>query len=300
MGVDGWHADPSGRHEERLFSRGEPTALVRDGGVGSYDETGPTPGTPTPSPATASPLAPSPRTPAPLVRLDPVPKRIAPPRHDIKARVPRNRRLLLVLAVAACVAGTAALASAVALGGSKSPGSTPSTPTRTLTTSVTTPSSAPGSVPQASTTLPVTIPPASSSPTTTPSAASAIGQSFATVFDFANGVVTDKLDAIADGSTLQQAMTEAVTSSFASSALGARIDTYTMLDGPGCTKVSLAAPCAQVTYDILGTGGSAILSGSLGYAVSVNGRWLVAKGTVCTLFGLLYEASGKTGTPPGC
>ncbi len=37
MDVDGWHPDPYGIHEERLFAHGEPTPLVRDGGIGSFD-----------------------------------------------------------------------------------------------------------------------------------------------------------------------------------------------------------------------------------------------------------------------
>lgn len=38
MDVDGWHPDPHGIHEERLFAHGEPTPLVRDGGIGSFDD----------------------------------------------------------------------------------------------------------------------------------------------------------------------------------------------------------------------------------------------------------------------
>jgi putative flippase GtrA len=34
----GWQRDPYGIHEDRYFTRGEPTRLVRDGGVESYDE----------------------------------------------------------------------------------------------------------------------------------------------------------------------------------------------------------------------------------------------------------------------
>jgi putative flippase GtrA len=34
----GWQADPYGIHESRYFTRGEPTRLVRDRGVESYDE----------------------------------------------------------------------------------------------------------------------------------------------------------------------------------------------------------------------------------------------------------------------
>ena len=37
MDVDGWHPDPYGIHEERLFAHGEPTPLVRDDGIGSFD-----------------------------------------------------------------------------------------------------------------------------------------------------------------------------------------------------------------------------------------------------------------------
>jgi hypothetical protein len=44
----GWHPDPFGRHEQRYFSRGDPTYLVRDGGVESQDE-------PTGASAAASP-----------------------------------------------------------------------------------------------------------------------------------------------------------------------------------------------------------------------------------------------------
>lgn len=37
MDPDGWRPDPYGIHEERLFAQGEPTPLVRDDGVGSFD-----------------------------------------------------------------------------------------------------------------------------------------------------------------------------------------------------------------------------------------------------------------------
>lgn len=50
-GVDGWQPDPFGTHEERFFKHGEPTQLVRDGGVGSYDDAPPpAPSTPPSSP----------------------------------------------------------------------------------------------------------------------------------------------------------------------------------------------------------------------------------------------------------
>jgi hypothetical protein len=132
------------------------------------------------------------------------------------------------------------------------------------------------------------------------SAGVAIGQSFNTLFDFADGSVTDKLAAVQDGTVLRQAMTEAVSTPFASSAYGARVDAFTVLDASDCARVPVLAPCARITYDVVGANGSVILPQSEGYAVSVDGQWLVAKSTVCGLFELFYQASGKTGTPPGC
>src|SRR5579863_4258236 len=38
MRVQGWHPDPYGRHDDRWFSDGKPTRLVRDQGRESYDE----------------------------------------------------------------------------------------------------------------------------------------------------------------------------------------------------------------------------------------------------------------------
>ena len=38
MRVQGWHPDPFERHEDRWFSDGKPTRLVRDQGIESYDE----------------------------------------------------------------------------------------------------------------------------------------------------------------------------------------------------------------------------------------------------------------------
>jgi len=36
--LQGWHEDPFGLHEQRYFSAGHPTKLVRDGRVEAYDE----------------------------------------------------------------------------------------------------------------------------------------------------------------------------------------------------------------------------------------------------------------------
>jgi hypothetical protein len=38
MNAEGWYVDPFGEHDERWFSDGHPTSLVRDGAVESRDE----------------------------------------------------------------------------------------------------------------------------------------------------------------------------------------------------------------------------------------------------------------------
>ncbi|WP_426512942.1 hypothetical protein ACPPVO_21225 [Dactylosporangium sp. McL0621] len=37
MRAEGWYRDPFESHDDRWFSDGRPTALVRDGGLDSYD-----------------------------------------------------------------------------------------------------------------------------------------------------------------------------------------------------------------------------------------------------------------------
>ena len=85
-----------------------------------------------------------------------------------------------------------------------------------------------------------------------------------------------------------------------SASQGSKIDSINILTAAQCAKQSLPPQCAHVVYDILGTGGTAILPNNNGYAVFINGKWLVAKATICTLLGLFYTAEGKTGSPPGC
>jgi hypothetical protein len=48
---EGWYLDPCGRHEQRWFSSGQPSPLVRDGGVEGHDPPpGPLPHKPVPRP----------------------------------------------------------------------------------------------------------------------------------------------------------------------------------------------------------------------------------------------------------
>jgi hypothetical protein len=52
--AQGWYLDPYGRHEQRWFSAGRPTVLVRDQGVEGHDQP---PDTPPPLPLVAAPEA---------------------------------------------------------------------------------------------------------------------------------------------------------------------------------------------------------------------------------------------------
>ncbi|HEY5024034.1 MAG TPA: hypothetical protein VII76_03580 [Acidimicrobiales bacterium] len=127
-----------------------------------------------------------------------------------------------------------------------------------------------------------------------------IALSYNTLFNLANPSLAGKLVVIQNGQSITTALQQALSSSEASASQGSKIDSVNILTAAQCAKQSLPAQCAHVVYDILGTGGTAILPMNNGYAVFTDGKWLVAKVTICTLLGLFYSASGKTGSPPGC
>lgn len=132
------------------------------------------------------------------------------------------------------------------------------------------------------------------------SASSLITASYKTLFNMANKSVEPKLAVVQDGASIRKAMIQALSSPLSSTAAGAKIDHATVLSSAGCTSLSLSAPCAEVTYDLLGTSGSPLMSTQTGYAVELDSTWLVAKSTICKLFELFYDAEGQTGHPPGC
>jgi len=127
-----------------------------------------------------------------------------------------------------------------------------------------------------------------------------ISSAYDSLFHFKTGTLASKEAVIQNGPSLAGAMGQALASSEASASDGATVDSVDFLSTAACSKQSLPNPCAKVKYDILGTGGTAILPGNTGYAVLSNGKWLVAKTTICTLLGLFYTAEGKQGSPPGC
>jgi hypothetical protein len=76
MRAEGWYRDPFESHEDRWFSDGRPTALVRDGGFDAHDAP--------PAENWSGPLAPAasvePANGDDLKRADQsVPERLAPP-----------------------------------------------------------------------------------------------------------------------------------------------------------------------------------------------------------------------------
>jgi hypothetical protein len=141
---------------------------------------------------------------------------------------------------------------------------------------------------------------AGASTPTTKNASAAIQRAYGVLFNLSDTSVGTKLAVIEGGSSLQQAMSQALSSSLAASAGGAKVRNVKLLKASACTQAGLVAPCAKVVYDIKAVKGPALLSGAVGYAVYSGGRWLVAKTTVCNLFSLLYLTENQSGSPPGC
>ncbi len=148
------------------------------------------------------------------------------------------------------------------------------------------------------TTTPPSEPPPSTTPSTSPDV-SAVTQAFQTLFDPAS-TVAERVGVIENGSSLQTALTDATNSSFAANLTGVKIDDVTFPDDSGCTSAGVHTPCSKVLFDILGPGAGTLLPGTIGYAVSVNGTWLVSSATACSLLELFWQAAGMAGTPPGC
>ena len=136
--------------------------------------------------------------------------------------------------------------------------------------------------------------PAGSSPT------AAITAAYNTLFDFQDPSVADKVAVIQNGAAIEGALSQALSSSLASSASGANVDSVQVLDDSTCAQDGLPSPCASVIYDILGQGGTPLLPENRGFAVEINGTWLVATTTICNLLDLFFQAAGMPGTPPGC
>jgi hypothetical protein len=123
---------------------------------------------------------------------------------------------------------------------------------------------------------------------------------YTTLFKLASSPVSTIQASVEDGPSLRSAIGQAVGSPQAKLSGGAQVTSVGLLSSSQCSAKNISSPCASVTYNILGTNGAALLTGQKGYAVYSNGKWLVAKSTVCDLLLLLYTTEGKSGHPPGC
>lgn len=127
-----------------------------------------------------------------------------------------------------------------------------------------------------------------------------VTEAYETVFDLADPSLTPKVADVQDGPTIRSSLRRALSSPLAESAAGAVINGVTILSPTRCTSSSAPSPCARVTYEIDGPTSGGILENVTGYAVYVDGKWLVAKVTMCSLLGLFWQATHKRGRPPGC
>lgn len=127
-----------------------------------------------------------------------------------------------------------------------------------------------------------------------------IAASYTTLFSFTDKSVAGKVAVIQNGAQIQSSLEQALASPLSSSTNGAKVDSTTILTASQCSTQHLPSPCARVVYDLLGASGSPVLANQTGYAVYDNGKWLVAKVTICGLLQLFYSAEQKSGSPPGC
>jgi hypothetical protein len=119
-----------------------------------------------------------------------------------------------------------------------------------------------------------------------------ISANWTTFFNGANTDIAGKTKLLQSASTLQAAIAAAAANPTEKAAT-ANVKSVELLKANSCTSIGLTSPCAKVTYDIL-VNGSPLLPGATGNAVRQNGKWVVSKGTFCSLLSL---AGPK---PQGC
>ena len=128
-----------------------------------------------------------------------------------------------------------------------------------------------------------------------------VAHAYSTAFDFSSGGSAEKVAVIEDGTSIDTAIDYVLSSSLAGSATGAHTQAVDLLTSSECDRVSLSNPCTAVTYDLLGPNHMPLFSAhSHGHAVSVGGRWLVAKATACEVLHIFYSALGTPTKPAGC
>lgn len=129
----------------------------------------------------------------------------------------------------------------------------------------------------------------SSSTSTTVNPAQAQAQITTTFTAFFNGGDTNnaaKLALLQNNSQLKSVFDKNMTNP-AAATTASKVDNVQVLSASDCKAASVPSPCAKVTYDLVSrSNGSPLLAGQTGYAVDVNGKWLISQNTFCALIGL--------------
>ena len=126
--------------------------------------------------------------------------------------------------------------------------------------------------------------PASSAPGTTAATSAAaspeVTTAFRTFFDHFAGDPA----LLEDGETLRAGI-DSLRSVPQAATVTVEVHQAKGLDDAGCTSAGVAAPCAELSFDLVVNGEPAVPN-QTGYAVQQGGRWKVAKTTFCSLAGL--------------
>jgi hypothetical protein len=123
---------------------------------------------------------------------------------------------------------------------------------------------------------------------------------YTTYFNLSDKSVPAKLALMQDGASLKAGEVAAIKYSKLTSATGAIVQSVKILSDSACAKAHITEPCALVNYNIIGTNGGVPLPKQLGYAVYLDGHWLVSKATTCGLFALVLQTLAKPPALPAC
>jgi hypothetical protein len=140
-------------------------------------------------------------------------------------------------------------------------------------------------------------PAAPTSPPTTDPAAAKAAISSAWIQLFNSKLTSDqRLAGVEDGANLST-----VLASFASLAsnTSATVSTVDLLVDPDCSSELVTSPCAKVTYSILINNAASPVTNATGFAVLVNGHWVVSKATFCALAALAPNAKPSAACSAG-
>jgi hypothetical protein len=129
----------------------------------------------------------------------------------------------------------------------------------------------------------------SSSTTTTQNpaqATAAITTSWTGFFDGGNPDSKAKLLLLQNNAKLTAVYNKAYATPLAAMT-STKVTSVAVLPASQCQQAAVPSPCAKVSYDLINRQtGAPLLAGQTGYAVNVNGKWLVSQNTFCALIGL--------------